>query len=111
MFELSVCWPLAMIDMELLHKKWLISEGKDNITAYHPRITSLENALNEHRKKNTASVTSTAQFPLPFVVETHIPASHNLAWRNETTRVLYVELRAAQDSYGLLQDEREFEEV
>ena len=100
-----------MIDIEILHGKWLESKEADAIQAYHPNLLAFESALKAHRKKNNEAVSTTARIVLPVCVETHIHAKFNLAWREKTTRMVYIELRAAMDSYGLLNDQQEFEIV
>ena len=108
-FELSVIWPKPMIDLYIMHKKWLTAGSTDRIERYHPKFIGFENALKIHRKKSSDSVESLARIALPFPVQTHIEKRYNLGWKDDCTRMLYVDLKAYEQSYAILQDENSFE--
>lgn len=110
-FEVSVVWPKPLVDVEVMHRKWLTSTGPDRIQAYHPKILAFQAALKELRRKCGDDVVSTAKIPLPFAVETYVYEKYNLAWRDNSTKIIYVELKAAMDSYAHLNDEQDFEVV
>ena len=111
MLEFFVVWPNVLTNMELLHKKWLNTNGPEMIKSYHPRVQAFEDALKKIRRKKGDAVISTTKLPLPFPVETHIFEKHNLGWKDCTSKVIFIELKAAIDTYGLKNDEQEFEYV
>lgn len=104
MFEITVLWPEAMIDIGVLHHKWLDSKGEDIIQTHHPNLQVFVSALNAHRKNNNEAVSTTDRMPMLFSDENHTHAKFNLAWRENTTGMVYIDLRAAMDSCGLFKD-------
>lgn len=110
--ELVVRWPAPLVDPELLHRKWIASnQGGDHIEAYHPKIVGFQNALKSLRKQASDNVESTVRIPLPFAVQTHIDAKYNLAWRDSTVRIVYLELKAILETYAVMKDSDQFEVV
>lgn len=110
--ELVVEWPKPMIDLTLLHKKWLDPSNQVNrIESYHPKFLGFEAALKSHRENRSERVESTATIALPFSVQTHIDERSNLGWYEQAARVLYIDLKANEDNYGLIMthDENSFE--
>ena len=98
-FEMSVLWPNPLVDMEVLHRKWITSEGDHKILSYHSKITAFESSLKQLRKRSGDSVSLTAQINLPHSVEIHIYENYNLEFRASSSKIVYVELKAAMDSY------------
>ena len=43
---------------------------------------------------------SVARTPVPFSVETHVVNSHNLVWSECSTRMVYLQLKAAEDKFA-----------
>ena len=114
MLELSVTLPSPMLDLELLHQKWLTKLNDDQslpFTMYYPAVLSLEDALKEKRERANDSVGSTAHIQLPFGVQTQILEKSNLYFKNSTTKVVYVELKAIEETYSISNDNDDFEEV
>lgn len=50
-----------------------------------------------------------ARTPLPFAVQSHIFSKHNLGWRDNETRMVYVDLQAGVEQYAVVNDENDFE--
>lgn len=112
MLELTVSCPEHLVDLELLHKKWL-SEGaaaQSPFTMFHPAVLALEDALKSRRERASDMVVSTARIPLPFVVQTHIEGKSNLFFKESATKIVYVELKAKTESYAVANHEDDFEE-
>lgn len=107
--EVTVEWPNALSNLELLHRKWLTAEGGDKMETYHPKYLGFENALKAHRERCVDTVESTARVTLPFAVQTHIYGKSNLGWRDNMARMVYVDLKAYEEQYGILQDDKSFE--
>jgi len=111
--ELTVQWPAPLIDLNLLHQKWLREAKKDEdcpFTMFHPKVLSLEDALKKKRKRAADSVTSTARILLPFAVQTHIESKTNLAFKDSGTKLVYVDLKAMAETYAVVKDNDEFQE-
>lgn len=107
--ELVVRMPKQLQDMKLLHRKWLRSTRYDRMEPYHPKIVGFQNALKELRQHTEDFVESTARIALPISVQTHIFAKYNMSWRDDTTKLLYLDLKAPVENYGILQDDNSFE--
>ena len=78
--ERNVLWPRTLVDMEVLHRKWLKSEAQ-KFKTYHPNMVGFENALKQLRGSTADSVESVARIPLPFSVQRDIDCKYNLAWK------------------------------
>lgn len=107
--ELTVDWPKPLTDINMMHRKWLVNDSE--FTDVHPKILGFEAALKNLRENCTESVHSTAQIGLPFSVESHIDGKYNIGWREDSTRMLYVDLKATVDEYAAVNDLDEFEIV
>lgn len=109
--ELEVCirWPEAFSDLEVLHKKWIRSQESDHIEVYHPKLIGFENCLKQLREKSSHSIESHARIALPIVVDTHIYGKYNLGWKDNSSRVVYVDLKAYEENYAVQHDEDSFE--
>lgn len=70
--KLTVIWPTPLLDMEVLHAKWL-RPGIALSAAFslrHPKYLAFINTLWAYRSRVTDGIESTARFLLPFLVET-----------------------------------------
>lgn len=76
---------------------------------YHQKYIGFEAALKSLRARNADAVESTAQIPLPLAVQTQITSKSNLAWRDSSTRIIYVDLKAFVEEYAVEADRDEFE--
>ena len=75
--EFSVRWPQQLVNLELLHMKWLRS---NEISMSHRKIEAFEHALKRKCAKVTDYVMSTTKIPLPLAVQTHIEQKSNIAF-------------------------------
>lgn len=98
--DLTVTWPDVLTDARLLHKKWLVT---DEISDVHPKILGFEASLKRMRKSCDDNVFSKARIGLPITVESHIE-KFNIGWRDNDTRVLYLDLKALAEDYGTQND-------
>ena len=108
--ELMIRWPKPLIDIYKMHKKWLTNE-RQNYKDYHPEFTGFVEALRNYRARSVDWIESHTRIFLPYVVETHIQEKHNLAWVDDTTKMLYVRLRAFVEQYAVENDTEEFVEM
>lgn len=107
--QLEVKWPHPLIDLPLLHKKWIMSSKEDRMETYHPKFLGFEASLKQFRERATDCVLSRARFILPFPVQAHIEGRHNLGWVDNLCRIVYVDLKAHEEQYSIVQDENCFE--
>lgn len=107
--ELTVCWPPTLIDLEIMHKKWLRPDAPGGFQTYHPKLIGFESALKAMRSHSSEIIESTARIRLPFPVQTHIDGKFNLAWRDNSSKMVYVDLKAFVEDYAILKDAEEFE--
>lgn len=75
--EISAYWPIPLINLDEIHKKWLKS-ASPKISMVYIIILACENALRRKRTRAADRVMSTAGIPLPAVVLTHIEKKPNL---------------------------------
>ena len=68
-----------------------------------------ENALKNLRCRYSENVQSVANICLPFQVQSHIPAKHNLEHQENECRIVHLELKALVEDYGLESDANSFE--
>lgn len=66
--QLTIQWPTALINLQMLHKKWIESLGPNRMEEYYPTILGFEGLLKKFRNQNNHYVESSARFPLPFPV-------------------------------------------
>ena len=104
---LVVQWPDPLIDLRMMHKKWLSHTNGSEM--YHPKVTGFEAGLKRLRKRTIDYIESSAHILLPFAVQSHILSKHNLGWRDNGTKMVYVDLRAAVEQYAVVNDDNEFE--
>lgn len=111
--QLTVKWPNPLVDLQLLHQKWLKPVESDQTTVFtmfHPKVLSLENALKKKRQRAADDVVSTARILLPFPVQTHIESKTNLGFKESGTKLVYIEPKAMAENYAVANDNDEFEE-
>ena len=94
-----------------MHRKWLESDGPDRLLSNHPKYIGFEGALKKLGGKSSDSVESVARFPLPFAVETHMDGKHNMSFRGNTMKMLYLDLKAVAEEYAVVNDFEDFEQV
>lgn len=104
--ELTVTLPEAFTNPLELHKKWIVTNP--TFQTYHPKVVGFENALKDMRESVTSSVRAKARIQLPFQVQAHIFASHNLGFKDDS-RILYLELKALEESYSVVAKSGSFE--
>lgn len=107
--ELTVKWPVPLTDLSVMHKKWLNSRAADIIGVYHPKYIGFETALNALRNNECDNLHSATRISLPFPVQTNFGERFNLGWIDDSTRIVYVDLKAYEDNDSLLRDENSFE--
>lgn len=78
-------------------------------TDFHPQYLGFEATLRTLHENLNDKVTSVSRIGLPFSVEAHIERKHNLAYKDNTSCLLYVDLKAADEKSALLNDFTEFE--
>ena len=104
--ELMVRWPRPLINISLMHKKFLISTG-ETYTDYHPEFLGFMDALRKLRARAADWVETTTRIHLPFVVESHFK-KENLAWKDDETKMVYVRLKAFVEEYAVENDTDNF---
>ena len=88
--EFTCVWPKEVTNVDLLHRKWLNSNGDHRIYEEHPKLVGFEKFLKNLRRHANSSVESTCRIPLPFQVESHIYDRHNIQFLESNTRLAYI---------------------
>lgn len=112
--ELTVKWPKPLVDIEFMHLKWLKTDDDGNplsldVTRHHPKILGFQKKLRMIRQHFENTPESVARFGLPFTVQSHIIGQYNLGWVEDSTRMVYIDLKSINDSYAAVKDNNEFE--
>ncbi len=105
-------WPPVLVDMEMLHRKWLASADRDlDMEPYHPNLVGFGSSLNALRSSQSDAIESSVRIMLPVFVQTHIEGKYNLAWSEINVRVVFLDFKAYVESYAKVMDNDEFEMV
>lgn len=106
---LSVTWPSPIVDLKMLHRKWISSNGDDHLEMYHPKFIDFEHFFKKFRVVNIDTIESTAVIKLLFQVQTHISDKFSLWWDDSSSKVIYVELRGQVNWYNFNSRNEDFE--
>lgn len=107
--QISVVWPPALTDVEMLHRKW--SADDQGLGQLALRTQAFKRFLKTLRTTKNDAIQSSYNISLPFVVKSDIADVRKkrcyLSWLSLKThsRVLYVTLEAPPKDYGLDDDE------
>lgn len=63
---ITMSWPESLINLKMLHLKWIQSGRIDRIKRYHPKIISFERLLKLHRGRSRDEVETASRINLPF---------------------------------------------
>lgn len=89
-----------MINIATLHKLWLMNCAK-NYKDYHPEFVGFEETLSLLRPFSGDRVQSESFVPLQFVDQAHIEQVHNIAWLDNSAKVVYLWLKDFVEDYDL----------
>jgi len=76
--------------------------------AYHPEVSGFENALKCFRTHSEAAVQFQSLIALPFNVKTQIESINNLAWLDNSCKIVLVRLKAFLDDYAVQMNAQDF---
>lgn len=107
--EIVVDWPRPLVDIHFLDKKWLHQDT--SYTDFHPKFLGFETALCNVRNNVYNTVTSTARVGLPFTVQSRIISSAILTYKESSTHMLYIDLRAIVENYATFKNTSSFEVI
>ncbi len=79
--EIAVVWPVPLVDLTCMHKKWLRPESGSGFQVFYPRYTGFEQVLKKIKQRSSDDVQSIARIPLTFAVQTHIDSKSNTTRR------------------------------
>lgn len=111
LLELKIDWPKKMQDLSILHRKWLTAEDHTKIESYHPKMLAFGRDLKQIRKSVDENVSSVGKVRIRFPVQTSFQSKSNLGWVSKSTRVLYIDLKADEEDYGIVKDENSFDMI
>lgn len=97
-----------MIDLKLMHKKWLTSTTVRD-EEYYSELTGFVEAMKEHLFRSSDWMESKSKIGLPFTVQTLIIEKVNLAWRDDSTCEVYIRFKAFDENYAKAEDNEGFE--
>lgn len=62
-----------------------------------------------YRDESSDWIEPKALINFPFFVESFILHKHNMTWRDDSTRMVYILLKAADEQYAITNDKEGFE--
>jgi len=95
--ELTIIWPKVLVDIELMHRRWLKAGVVDSLSIYHPKFMGFERALRKLRGRPSDDVVSVTRVVLPFPVQTHVESKSNLVWSDSDAKMVYIDLKDIVD--------------
>lgn len=101
--DVKIFWQEDMSVMHILHKCFL-TNSRLEYQPYHPELVGFENAFKRLRSKANTRIMSSCVIPLLFKVIPQIDQKLNLAWLNNSSKVLYVRLSGLVDEYAVNED-------
>ncbi|MEM6687231.1 MAG: hypothetical protein AAF617_15725 [Bacteroidota bacterium] len=109
--ELTVNWPKPLVDIEFMHRKWMSQDEGKLVTSVSPKLLGFEKTLRQMRNNRSETVSSVARIGLPITVQSHIESKYNIAWKDDHSRMVYVDLKAVVDDYATVNDTNDFDVV
>lgn len=93
--------------MSILHRKCLSNETAKNpsLRKHYPKLLGFGLLLKPLRKRAEDPVKSVGRAALRIPVQQHIFNRSHLGWYDNSARVLYVDLNAPDNSYGMCKNE------
>lgn len=101
--DLVIYWSNPMVDLQSRHKKWLVSPTT-LYKQYHPMRIGFSEALKSLRADSSDWIKSKSKIQPPFRVQTFNYDNHKLLWCENSTKLLYVGLKATEERYAIQQD-------
>lgn len=99
--ELVVKCPKPQVDLDMMHEKWLMNPTV-RFEKYHPKYTGFSEKMKSFRVRSFDWIESKALINLPFCVQSFILLKRNMPWRDDSTRMVYIRLKAADEQYAIL---------
>lgn len=106
--EYTVKCLAPLVDLEVIHKKWLLDPSCEYQT-YHPEFNGFIESVKPLRAPSTDWIEYSTRIYLPFDVENHIYHKINLVWCDNTVKMIYVCLKAVVQNYTVLKDKESFD--
>lgn len=100
--QMRCSWPGELFQIDILHQMWLKSDGRGYTEVYHPKVLGFEAFSKDMRSRSSDGVEFSANITFPFPVEPHTYGHFSLYWRESTTKVVYVDLRAFVEAYAIV---------
>lgn len=85
------------------------SRRHKHIQVYHPRPQACQRALKTLHSHVEDGLKYKARIVLPFPVQMHVEAKHNLGFPDSESRIVYIYLNAYVEMYVLVKDGTAFE--
>ena len=109
--EMTVDWPRPLVDIEFMHRKWINNCSENGFTTYHPKFLGFEATLRQMCENRSDTVRSVARIGLPITVQAHITDTNNIEFHDDTSRMVYIDLKAIEEDYAVVKNTSEFEFV
>lgn len=78
---------------------------------FHPKFLGFEATLRILRENVKDKVVSVARIGLQFSVQSHIESKHDIEFKDESSLLAYIDLKAVKEKNALYHEIREFEIV
>lgn len=101
--QLTFTWPRLILDMRKLHDHQMKQDHSFRL--YHPKVIGFEEGLKSLRAHVSDSIVSTCRIPMPFPV---CDMTRELIGDKSGSRIVYLELKGAQEDYSVVQSRGSF---
>lgn len=106
-------WPRTMTDVKLMHRKWrkLPTSHPDHMSDYHVEMQAFERELQKYRANMGEKITTTWKLPLPIRVQKQKVSQSVQQYQGTGCAAIYLRLKGVDQSYGIVNDDVDFEVV
>lgn len=106
--ELVLKWPELLVDLNTMHKKWLMDPTLHQ-EIYHSEYERFAESMKSFRDRSSDGIESKPLIDLPFRAQSFTLDRHNMTWRDESTRLVYIRFKAAHKQIATTGDKEGFD--
>lgn len=86
-----------------------MGEASAEFTDFHTTFFGFESALHNLCSDVYTYISSTARIAIPFSVQFNIGSSHNIGYKDDSSRMVYIDLHAIVEDYATMEKSSSFE--
>lgn len=111
--EFRMDWPETMKNVGIMHRKWrnLLSSDPNHMSSHHVEVLAFQKALQKYRANYGENIQACWIIPLPIRVRLDPVSQSLLRWSESENTAVYLRYKGANESYGNVHKELNFEVV